>query len=90
MNLPEIINANQHPLDLLGEVVDKLNALLKAEKTGLAVRTTFYALRMDQGINNADFSIELIKTLDSDIDDDLNEPLGTPSCNLGEDCESCQ
>lgn len=23
-------------------------------------------------------------------DDDLNEPLGTPACNLGEACESCQ
>ncbi len=23
-------------------------------------------------------------------DNDLDEPLGTPSCNLGEACESCQ
>ena len=25
-----------------------------------------------------------------DIDDDWNEPLGTPACQLGEECESCQ
>jgi len=25
-----------------------------------------------------------------DIDDDWNEPLGTPACNLDGECESCQ
>jgi hypothetical protein len=28
--------------------------------------------------------------LDNTDDDDMNEELGAPACNLGEACESCQ
>lgn len=90
MSLTDPININQHPINLLAEAMEKLNSLLQVEGIGVSVRITFQNVKMDRGIHETDVRVELIKTLDSDIDDDLNEPLGTPSCNLGEDCESCQ
>lgn len=33
-------------------------------------------------------SEEVVKQ--QDIDDDFNEPLGTPACSLDGECESCQ
>jgi hypothetical protein len=90
MSLTDPININQHPINLLAEAMEKLNSLLQVEGIGVSVRITFQNVKMDRGIHETDVRVELLKTLDSDIDDDLNEPLGTPSCNLGEDCESCQ
>jgi hypothetical protein len=26
---------------------------------------------------------------EQELDDKLNEPIGTPTCNLGSECESC-
>ena len=70
-----LINTEQHPVDAISETLQIVNKKLAHLK----------------------ISFELVEKIGGDYidfkdssDDDLDEPLGTPSCNLGEACESCQ
>lgn len=69
------INTEQPPADAVAEALQIVNKNLAHLK----------------------ISFELVEKIGGDYidvkdssDDDLDEPLGTPSCNLGEACESCQ
>lgn len=70
-----LINTEQPPADAISETLQIVNKKLAHLK----------------------ISFELVERIGGDYidfkdssDDDLNESLGTPSCNLGEACESCQ
>jgi hypothetical protein len=72
-----LLNAQQHPLDAIADTLQIVNDKLAHLKIS-------FQLVEKMGGYYIDFKDS------SDDDDDLNEPLGTPSCILGEACESCQ
>ena len=74
MKTTDTINPDQHPRDLLAEVLKALTDL----KLG-------WDFCVQPEINSENIIILAVRS-----DDDLNELLGTPSCNLSEACESCQ
>jgi hypothetical protein len=74
MKLTDTLNPDQHPRDLLPEVLSALSAM---------------NLGWDFAIQ-PEIDSENVRILVSRSDDDLNEPLGAPACNLGETYESCQ
>jgi hypothetical protein len=70
-----LLNAQQHPLDAIADTLQIVNGKLAH------IKISFQLIEKMGGY--------YIDVKDSS-DNDLDEPLGTPSCNLGEACESCQ
>lgn len=69
------LNAQQHPLDAIADTLQIVNGKLAHLKISFQLVEKMGGYYID---------------VKDSSDDDLNEPLGTPSCNLGEACESCQ
>ena len=69
------INANQSPIDAIADTLQIVNDKLAHLKISFQ-----FVEKMDG------YHIDLKDS----SDDDLDEPLGTPACTLGEACESCQ
>jgi len=70
-----LINTEQHAADAIADTLQIVNQKLAH------LKISFHLIEKVGG--------DYIDFKDSS-DDDLDEPLGTPSCNLGEACESCQ
>jgi len=97
------INLDNSPTNVLNEVKDAINAaclvygfpfsfvicsepMIQNENSPPAPQVIYLVAYKDEPTT---------KTCDSSspcpcVDDDLNEPLGEPSCQLGGECESCQ
>ncbi len=82
------LNLDQPACGLLNEVSEALDELFRKHNLGYSVGICVEPMpevKMDEPPPTSVTYLTIYVE-----DDDLNEPLGTPSCDLGEACESCQ
>jgi hypothetical protein len=82
------LNLNQSATGLLNDVREALDELFRKNNIGYSAAICVEPmpeLKMDEPPPTSVTYLTIYVE-----DDDLNEPLGTPSCDLGEACESCQ